>query len=1149
MLSPISLALWSLGYFLLLFLIATWGDRLSERVVRRYKPFFIGFAACIYCSAWSFYGALTQVIEKGWYFPPTYIGAIVLLVFVSPFIRKLLDESKRGKTTSIADFLSLSFGRSRPLAILVTSISIVVLVPYIALQLKAIGESFSLLSQGAYTSVQLRNTGPFDAALVATVVLSVFAIAFGTRHLDDREHHNGLLMVIAFESIVKLIAFVAVTYFVITHLFDGVEEIFFNLGRNPYAYAHLQSVQSGGGYIAAIIVGMFAVVCLPRMFHVLVVESEGSRDLGAVRWIFPSYLLILGVCMLPVAFAGFLKLNEMGVLSEYLVLALPMLSEKVDLALLAYLGGLSAGSSMVILGCVALATMVSNELVVPLLVRRGYMNLGDRGKLGGIVQNIRRIVIVLLMLLAYAYYVLFTQKTTLGAIGGLSFSLIVQFAPAMVFSVLLRPDKRAHLGDAAFYSVLAGSCVWAYTILLPTLSLSAAEPALWLQSGPMGVSWLCPTALFGFDGMSVLTHGVLWSTGLNIFTFLLLTKKPSEIIRETLSGDEHVVTLLELRILLSRFLGADQTELALNQYPELREARGFADKDDIQVVENILAGVIGSESAFHVIEHSFTGEKESETLLDKTSQIFQFGRELLQESIDNISQGISVVDSQMKLVAWNRTYFQIFEYPNGMLHVGRGVADLIRYNAEKNGLEPHEIEEYVTKRLKLMTSGSSYVSTYIHHNGKVLEIQGAPMGEGGYVTTYTDITNYQATVTALEVARSTLETRVKERTEQLQSANVQLREANKNKTHFLAAAGHDLIQPLNAAKLFATALTQKVNDPEIKQLIDNLDLSLHSADAIISELLAIAKLDSGEMRVNPNTFCIGDLINSLKKEFTIIANKKELELHTVYCSLAVNTDEKLLKRVLQNLISNAIRYTDSGTVLIGCRRVKSNIEVEVLDQGKGIPESEIDEIFKEFHRIDKNVHDGGLGLGLATVRRLCELLKIKISVSSEEGQGSIFKVTIPKAEKRHASAVEEDEPAVSRQSVLSGMRVLSIDNEPSILEGMKAVLENWGCTFEGYTEWPEILPWEPDVLLVDYHLNDGVTGIEVAEKFQGAYGEDAQVVVISADQDNNVRAQAKSRAYFFLRKPLKTAALWSVLARIKDMKGLESTQVGKPPRK
>lgn len=1149
MLSPFLLALWSLAYLCLLFLVACWGDRLPERVIRRCKPFLLGLAACVYSSAWSFYGATTQVIEKGWYFPPTYVGAIVLLVFVSPFLKKLLDESKRGNATSIADFLSISFGRSRALAVTITIISLIVLIPYIALQLKAIADSFSLLSQGALISDEIESGGFLNPAFISALVLAVFAMAFGTRRLDDREHHNGLLVVIALESVVKFVAFIVITYFVTTHLFDGVEEIFFNLGKNPYAYAHLQQVQSGGGYFAAALVGMFAAICLPRQFHVLVVESEGSRELDTVRWIFPTYLLIFGLCMLPIAFAGFLKLNEMGQLSEYLVVTLPMLSDRADLALLAYIGGLSAGSSMVILACVALATMVSNELVMPHLQSRGHMRIGDRKRIASVVQNVRRVVILALMLFAYGYYAIFTNSTTLGAIGGLAFSLVAQFAPIMIFSVLLKPEQRALLGKAALYSVLAGTLVWSYTILLPTLFAGSAENGGWMRDGPLGVGWLSPISLFGFSGMSVITHGVFWSLVLNVVTFLLFSKKPSEIIRETISGDERVVSLLELRILLTRFLGADQTELALNQYPELREARGFADKDDIQVVENILAGVIGSESARHVIEHSFTGEKESEALLDKTSQIFQFGRELLQESIDNISQGISVVDSQMNLVAWNRTYYQIFEYPNGMLHVGRAVADLIRYNAQKNGLEPHEIEEYVAKRLKWMTSGSSYVSTYIHHNGKVLEIQGAPMGEGGYVTTYTDITNYQATVTALEVARSTLETRVNERTEQLQSANEQLREANKNKTHFLAAAGHDLIQPLNAAKLFATALTQKVTDPENKQLIENLDLSLHSADAIISELLAIAKLDSGEMRVNPKVFCIGDLVNSMIKEFTIIAHKKELALHTVYCSLAVDTDEKLLKRILQNLISNAIRYTDKGKILIGCRRVKSNIEIEVWDQGKGIPESEIDQIFKEFHRIDKNVQDGGLGLGLATVRRLCELLKIKISVSSKEGEGSVFKLTIPKAEKGHASAVDEDEPAVSRQSVLSGMQVLSIDNEPSILEGMKAVLENWGCTFTGFTEWPDELPFEPDVLLVDYHLNDGVTGIEVAEKYQEKFGEDAQVVVISADQDNNVRAQAKSRAYFFLRKPLKTAALWSVLARIKDMKGLESTQIGSPPRK
>ncbi len=1139
--------LWSLGYLCILFLIASWGDSLKEQVIRRYKPIIIGLGVTIYCSAWSFYGITAQAVNNGWYFPPTFLGAIVLFFFFTPFLKKLVAESKRTNITSIADYLAVSYGRSRALAVLVTLVSVALLIPYIALQIKAISQNYTLLATADLQFDQVSSRiAHIDTALVIALALGFFSIVFGTRYQDSREQHSGLMIAIAFEALVKLAAFIFLAVFVSTIMFDGVEEIFLRVAQSDVLALEIQARKNdNNGYLTAVVLGLVAVMCLPRQFHVLVVESEDSEGLDTVRWFFPTYLIIFGLCTLPIGYAGLLIFDDLGITSDQYVQGLPIVAGRTGLALFTYIGGLSAGSSMVILACVAMSTMACNELVMPYLLRSRWIDLRKKEGVRTIIRNVRRGIIVILILLSYGYYHLLSNHTNLGAIGLLSFALVAQFAPSLFFSLTLNANRRASLSTAAIAGLCAGFVVWCYTLLLPEMVDAGFVHSSVLIHGPFDVSWLRPTALMGIESLGRLTNGVVWSLGANFLCFVLCSKGPSKLFSDTRLTESRVVTLSELRILLTRFLGADQTELALKAYPKLTAAQGYANSEDISVVENILSGVVGSVSARHVIENSFTGEQESEALLDKTTQIFQFGRELLQESIDNISQGISVVDSQLNLVAWNRSYLEFFEYPVGMVHVGRSVADLIRYNASKNGLQGKALGQYVNKRLKLMSAGSPSVHTYVHYTGRVLEVQGAAMAEGGFVSTYTDITNYQETVSALEETRATLESRVKERTEELQVANRQLKDANHKKTHFLAAAGHDLIQPLNAAKLFATALTHKSNDPETTQLISNLDHSLHSADAIISELLAIAKLDSGEMRVNAKTFCIGELLLSLRKDFSIIAQKKELELRCCYSSLAVTSDENLLKRILQNLLSNAIRYTPKGKILVGCRRTKTHIYIEVWDQGKGIPDVEKEDIFKEFHRLDKNMQDGGLGLGLATVQRLCQLLEIKIKVESCEGEGSVFRLIMPRGEKRYISGFDDGEEQAPRESVLAGMKMLCIDNESTILDGMKAVLETWGCVFHGITEWTDDLPWEPDALLVDYHLNDGVTGIDVAEQFKEKFGGDKPIVVISADQNNDVRAQAKSKAYFFLRKPLKAAALWSVLARINAMKSLEGTVVGK----
>ncbi|MBB3168680.1 hybrid sensor histidine kinase/response regulator [Simiduia aestuariiviva] len=1137
MLSYFELLLLSLGYLLLLFAIAWWGDRIAESTIRRFKPFIIGLAATIYCSAWSFYGTTAQAAYNGWYFPPTFLGAIVLLVFMAAPLKRLIIAAKKGNATSLADYLAMHFGRSRALAVIVTVICLILLIPYIALQLKAITESFHVLTDNMVHSHYLLDVPVVqDTAFYIAMILGMFAIAFGTRHLDAREHHNGLMIAIAFEALIKITAFVSIAWFVTYNLFDGFADLTLKAINNDGVQKLLASHDADQGFIAATVLGMIAIICLPRQFHVLVVESESERDLDTVRWVVPLYLILFGICILPIAYGGLLSFENLTISAEHFVLRLPLANDRPDLALLAYLGGLSAGSSMVIVACVAMATMISNELVVPVLLEKRWLKRHPSADISVQLRVVRRTIIFVLMLFAYGYYHLFANNNALGAIGLSSFALVAQFAPALWLTVARgRKDVSAVLAGIAI-----GFGFWCYTLLLPMLVRAGWLDDALLNFGPAGIQWLRPTALLGLEGLSSISHGVIWSLCANIFTVIAFSRWRQNVEVPSTEPAESL-PVYQLQALAGKFLGPEQARLALAQYPETLLPQAQADAAYVEFVENMLAGVIGSVSAHHVVEHARGAAPAP--LLDETSEIYHFSRELLQASIDNISQGISVVDKNLRLVAWNRRYLELFDYPKDLVHVGRHVADLLRFNAiHLNISDTDDVEEFVQKRLTYMAEGSAYVVKRAHSDGRVLELRGSPMPGGGFVTTFTDITDYQRTLDALEEHRNLLEQRVSARTAELQESNQQLELANAGKTRFLAAAGHDLVQPLNAAKLFTNALLQQFSPnsnlmpmAQLQKTLQHLDSSLHAADSIISELLAIAKLDAGAITPSPEAFHIKDLLDGLQQDFQLQAAAKGLSLSVHSATWTTCTDFKLLRRVLQNLLSNAIRYTEKGRILMSARRRGGNLVVQVWDTGVGIAAEHQNAIFVEFKRLNDNRKDGGLGLGLATVERLCKLLSIEIALRSTPGRGSCFSLTLPLSDASPRRIAPRS--AGSRQGAqFDGLKVLCLDNEPAIVEAMQSLLAPWGCDVRGVlgaTEAEQLLTtFTPELILADYHLTEHTQGVEVAAHLHKLLGHHTPTIIISADYDDQVKAEARAAGFYFLKKPVKVAALRALMARL-----------------
>ena len=536
-----------------------------------------------------------------------------------------------------------------------------------------------------------------------------------------------------------------------------------------------------------------------------------------------------------------------------------------------------------------------------------------------------------------------------------------------------------------------------------------------------------------------------------------------------------------------------QAYAGVNQIFDLDVA---ASQFDIDVAEEIITRSVGNMESQSLsignmvrafVERGAIAIADVLSIIQGARFYFEFMQELVQSSIEHISQGISVVDQQMRMVAWNKRYLEFFEYPDSYVRTGRPVADLIRFNLERIGCLPEDLDAEVEKRIRYLKEGSPHNFERYRPEGRVLEVSGNPMPGGGFVTSYTDITAHKELERQLRASNETLELRVQQRTRELELAKLEAEDANFSKTQFLAAASHDLMQPLNAASLFASALAQKTSESELQNLSENVVLSLQAADALINSMLEASRLDAGVVAPKLEVFRLKDLFDQLDREFTAMANQREIGFRVVATNLAVFSDPHLLRRILQNFLSNAVRYTSQGGVLLGCRRRGNVLRIEVWDTGPGIPLDKRREIFQEFRRLKTPEYDKaekGLGLGLAIAERISRLLNHPINLRSWWRHGSVFSVDVPLGEMPLISPVLT-QPTVDNLGNLAGLYVLCIDNEASVLAGMKALLEGWGCIVSTARDENSALEslrkHIPDLVIADYQLDDGVTGLQQVE--------------------------------------------------------------------
>ncbi len=1131
----------SLLYIGLLFFIAFLGDKYKHQLAQKAQGIIYALTLGVYCTSWSFLGTTGQAATNFLSHIPIYLGPILLFILAWPFIQRIIRVSLKLNLTSIADLLAARFGKSHNLAIMVTIVAFVGTMPYIALQLKAM----------VYTFQQLQidqSLSHWHIGLVVSLVLVMFTILFGIRNIDVTERHPGVMLAIAFESLVKLFAFVAVGLFVCFSLFDSPLDIW-EQSSASLKFEQQMNVENISAMLGMLVIVMAAFLSLPRQFQVMVVELKDQKDTWLGRRIFPVYVLLFAFFAAPLGLAGQLLLGD-TVPSDAYVLFLPSIGGQTWLTLLTFLGAVSAASSMVIISAIALSTMLSNEIVFPMLYRKQKVAQSNYDNFRKRLLNIRKFLIFFVIMSGYGVFVM-ASPDTLSSLGEVAFGAFAQLTPALVVAFYWR---RASL-MGVYAGILVGFILWLSLNFLPQFGLYASP--------------------FAEGILPAKTTATLFSLAANIIVMWALSQISRQSVQERVQAslflewqspalsrveNKRQLDVSELELLASRFVGELKAKssfsLFLSANDKTQLGNVIYNQLLLQHTENTLATVMGASSARLVLSSALNGrdlalDDLAVLVEDASSQKQQFSQNLLQSAIENASEGMSIVDENLKLVAWNKKYLDLFDYPSEIVYVGCPVESLIRHNVKCGFCGVGDIDKQVYRRLEYLRQGSPHSSERQQANGQTIRIEGNPLPDGGFVMLFSDITAYRQAEQVLKEANLDLETRVYERTltlaktnEALATAHEKAEQAHLKKSQYLKACSHDLMQPLEAARLFTSALTEQHSLlPEQQRQVDNIDRSLKAANDLLADLSEISRLESGNIKPLVKTFALNDLFQDLDQEFSALAGDQGVEFKLVKTKLWVKSDQHLLRRIIQNLVGNAFRYASPGKVLLGARVFKGHVFIQILDNGPGIPLEKQELVFEQFTQLDTvTSHSSrGLGLGLNITQSLVQLLGHSLSLQSRENQGCKFSISVEKATKL---MIKPTTVMPTMSMGLKGITVLCIDNDPDVLSGMVELLSAWECNIFAADSRETALQefanhqHEIDILLVDYQLGyqsglpaghqaDGLTLIADMRRESHHY---IPAILITATSEQGIEDKAQNADVGFMRKLVKPAALRAMMS-------------------
>ncbi|MDR3461377.1 MAG: PAS-domain containing protein [Beijerinckiaceae bacterium] len=1149
-----------LAYLGGLYLLARFGCRASHLFDKPRPRTAIYLLGC--CISWGYPTCLGLAGLGGEGGETMLIWLVPVVVFGlgGPVIRRMVRFARDHNVTTIADFATAAYGKKVSVGAIIAVILFVASIPLNALMLNAIGVSFAaILGDLPGPSVP----GPARAfCLFVTAALMVFVIAIGTRRPDNRGHQRGIGLVVATEILMRFMAVCMLGIFVTWGMFDGISGLLSQVRDTPRVYGLLVtwphwSVVSFGLACAS------GLLFLTSQFQMTITENQDFEDLRKAGWFVPLLTGTMILFALPILIASLILYPDQGV-HVIAMNEVPLHSNSGLMVAAGLVAGFGAMTSLMLVGSTSIATVVSNDLVMPLLLYPWFRRRRRREEeFGTKILTIRRIAIVASFVMAGGCSVLL-DAAKLAVLMQVAVVLFAQIIPPCLFAVAFTNLPAR----GAIHGVVAGIAVLLYTMVLPIIGQAFEGLDLLLTQGPFHIAWLRPDALFGLH-TDPFTHVMLWSVGAN-FAALAITcaicmagtgSRAGRLFFNRSSNQKYTsldgffrpdikVTLDHLREVIAHYLGEGQTNSAFEAYfarhgtdvvPE-REA----DTAELQFGEDLLATAIGKATSHLVVSLLLKRQDihggETETRLDLELE----GGGVLRAAPLASRHGMSLFDKNLRLVAWNNNGLALFTYFAGVLQVGLSLPDVIRYGAQRGAYGPGPVDDIVASRLAALLDTSN-VKRQRTNDGRVYDCRSLRLADGFLVLHHIDVTEELRAEETLEAENETLERRVRERTEELQRLNGDLikakaeaEAANISKTRFLAAASHDLLQPLNAARLYATSLKEQVRarmaGDDCLALALNVEDSLEAVEDILTALLDISRLDAGATKPDVTAFAINDIFRQLQLEFAPAASKTGLTVTFVPSSLPIVSDKRLLRRLLRNLVSNAIKYTDEGRVIIGVRHRGDQARIEIWDTGLGIPKSKQRAIFREFERLPNAMRTApGVGLGLSIVERLGRVLNHEIHLRSQPGRGSVFSVMVPRASEIPATKGIAPGAGGATQRSLEGLVVAAIDNEMTILNGLRALLGGWECQVVTGEDLPGIIDalgkakLVPDVVIADYHLgkSDGLAVIAALRAHFGA----CHAVLITADRSPVVRDLAHAMDVRFLNKPVKPAVLRSLLSQ------------------
>ena len=873
-------------YVALLFLVAFLAERSAVKGRGRWlrSPWIYTLSLSIYCTAWTFYGAVGYAARSGLEFLTIYLGPTLIFVGWWWLLRKLVRIGRMNQITSIADLISSRFGKSNLLGAMVTVIAVLAATPYIALQLQSVTQSF-----GVFASATPQGLGRSTAAWVA-MGLALFTILFGTRKLDAREQHHGVVMAIAVEAVVKLVALLAVGVFVVWGLAGGVVPMLDQINASAMATWELQP----GRWAGLTLTAAMAVVCLPRMFHVIVVENTSEAQLGPASWAFPAYLCAMSLFIVPIAVVG-MDLMPAGSNADMFVLTLPLSQGQGALAMLAFLGGFSSATSMVIVETIALATMVSNHVVVPLWLRVAPAR-AQSGDVRRLVLLSRRLAIMGVLALGYGYYRLSGGGTSLAAMGLIAFVGVAQFMPALLGGIFWRGATRT----GAAVGLLLGAGVWLWSLFLPSFGAGAVIPDMVMQAGPFGIGWLRPQALFGIVGLDPLIHAVFWSLVLNTAGFC-------------------VASILTFPGAVERMQGAAFVNIFDDEAVGPKAwVKGQADAEGLLVLAQ---RILGEDDALTLFEGLARGQGKAGYLPDATPEV--------------------LVQVERQLAG----------------AIGAAAAHAMM--ADLTGRATVTVED-------LMAMANETAA--IIENQSRLEAQ-------------------QSELT--RTARA------------LREANEKLTQLSVQKDAFLSQISHELRTPMTSIRAFSEILTQ--GDVPAAMVQQSGRIILDEAirlTRLLDDLLDLSVLENGSVQLTLKTRLLADMLDqavAASGQSGALVVERDAPSEQVY----VQTDPDRLVQVFINMISNARKYCDAPEprLRIQVRPRAGRVQIDFIDNGKGIPKEAQALIFEKFARLSDEARAdvsraGGAGLGLAICREVMANLRGTVSYLPGQG-GAAFRVVLP----------------------------------------------------------------------------------------------------------------------------------------------------------